>query len=167
MRQYCLFLAITQLISEMGCPATNPTYNSMNPVEEDACGVYIRGGILPRGRSLATGRYLRKADRVQLLLQTGRTKESILSWENFVRNIEDRMPEVFNRSFELASTKIGFDSVGNFTTNTNDIVTGVRVMFMRTDPQSGVLNIGRSSQGLTRYSCNYVIEYSIDSYALN
>ena len=167
MRQYCLFLAVKQILSELGCPASTPTYNSMSAVEEDACGVYVRGGILPRGRNLATGQYLRKADRVQLLMQTGKDKGSILNWEVFLHKVEDEMPCVFNRYFDLDRTKVGFDENGNMTTDVNNIVSGVRVMFVRTDPQSGVLNIGRSSQGLTRYSCNYVIEYSISSYEIS
>lgn len=166
MRQYCLYLACKQILSALSCPATTPTYNSMSAVEDNAIGVYVRGGLLPRGRNLATGAYIRKADRVQFLMQSGKDKTSILNWECFNEKLENEMPTYFNRVFDLDATKIGFDSQGHFTTDTKDIVKGVRLLFIRTDPQSGVMNIGRSAQGLTRYSCNYVIEYSIGEYTL-
>ena len=166
MKQYCLFLACKQILTQLSCPAEATTYNTMSAVKDNAAGIYVRGGLFPRGRKLATGEYSRKALRVNFIFQTGKDKGSILDWEVFLDKFESEMPTYFNKAFNLPSTEIGYDSENKFTTDTKDIVKGVTMMFVRTDPQSGMMNIGRSAQGLTRYSCDYVIEYSIGEYTI-
>lgn len=169
MEQYCVYLAIKQIMYGLSCPAQASaiTYNSISLVTPNAVGVYFIGNTIQRNRILSTGAYCRLGNRVRLRMQTDKTASSILDWESFCNKLVKEAPKLNNVEYILDSNKIGFDATGNITRDKKDIVAGVKVVFIRTDPQTGVVNKGKSSQGLTRYRCDLAIEYNIASYALN
>ena len=167
MSSYGLYLCFKQLLEECGCPSTvDKTYNNMELSKENKCGIYVRNWILPNERSLGTGEYMRDMKTVQLLLNSGSDKESMLQYENLMDNIHRKLPTIFNRSFELDKNKIGWDESGNIVYDKKSIVNGLRINFIRLTPLTGVINLGRAPQGFTRYSCQYMVEFCIDSYEI-
>lgn len=167
MEQYCIYLAVKQILSSLNCPDNAPTYGVLSDIKENALGVYIVGRTILRNRLLSSGKYCRKANTVRLRMQSGKTAESIMNWETFNNKLINLAPSLCNVEYKLDKNIIGFDAYGNITRTKSDITSGIKVMFIRTDTPTGVENRGRSSQGLTRYRCDLAIEYNIASYALN
>lgn len=164
MRQYGLYLGIKSIIQELGCPYSKIYYNDRDEIEEGIAAIYVRSGLLSKYRKLSDASYVNKIDRVQIILQTGRTKEAILGGMSFGSKLEDKLPMIFNRNLTLDNTKIHFVN-GQLTdiqdTSDTDIVKNAVLTIVRIDPQSGLINMGKTEQGLTLYSINVTINYGI------
>lgn len=162
MQNYAMFLAVKQAATSLGCPYTDVTYDDMNTKKGNVMAIMVRNGQVPKSRMLATGEFIRKFSRVQILIQTASDKSSVIAGSSFGVKLEQKFPMIFNEGFQLDTTKIGFDASHNLTTIAADIVKPAKVWFIRVDPQSDLISIGKTSQGFARYSLNFKIEYSIE-----
>lgn len=162
MQNYAMFLAVKQAITNLGCPYTEVTYDDMNTKKGNVLAIMVRNGQIPKSRKLATGEFMRRFCRVQILIQTASDKASVLAGSSFGTKLEQKMPLIFNTGYLLDANKIGFDDDGDLSTIKADIEHPARVWFIRVDPQSDLISIGKTSQGLARYSINFKIEYSIE-----
>lgn len=165
MQNYAIFLAVKQAMTELGCPYTEITYDDMNTKKGNVAAIMVRNGQIPKSRMLSTGEFIRRFCRVQILIQTASDRTSVIAGSSFGTKLEQKMPLVFNRAFQLDTNKIGYDDDGDLSTIKDDIIHPARVWFIRVDPQSDLISIGKTSQGLARYSINFKIEYAIEEVA--
>lgn len=175
MRRYCLYLAMKKILNDLGCPFSKTTYNNRSELATDALNIYIRGGVLPRGRVLATGEYLRKSENVGLIWKVQSTKENILNSDRFGVNIDDGFVKIFDYYYTIdrATTRVGYDINNNLIYDPlpeigpddppydDPLVADAAVVIIRVTPQSSTINI-RTPQGLTEYSDNFLIEYTVE-----
>lgn len=161
MRQYGLFCGIKQIIKEYTSDY-NITYDDMNDDKENSIGVYIRGGLNGTYRKLSTAEYVNKRDRVQIIIQSGRSKESVIKSRELGNKIEDRFPTLFNTEILLDKDKCGYNSEHEFIIKEKgdeEELTQAALVINKTDPQSGLIMAGKTEQGLSRYSINFIVEY--------
>lgn len=161
MRQYALYLALKELLTELGCPYSAIYYNDRDELKEGAVSIYVRSGVLSKLRRLADGYYIGKYDRVQLVIQTGRTKEEILQGMEFGNKLEDKLPGIFNKDIAIPSNKLVMTSDGIEISST--VVTGdpFNLTILQTNPQSGLISMGKTEQGLSLFSINIIVNYDI------
>ena len=168
MYQYGLFLGLKAILTDLGNPFSAVTYNDMQDDRENVMGIYVRSGQYTRYRELATGQYANKRYRVQFIIQSGRSKDDILAAQKFGFKMEDRLPTVFNTEVALDTAKIGFDDEHNLVIpeppeegETPVSLAQAVVGIIRVNPQSGLINVGKTEQGLSRYSYNINVEFYI------
>lgn len=168
MRQYGLYCAIKDIINDKDSDY-KITFNDMLDDAENYIGVYIRGGLNATYRRLSDGSYVNKRDRVQLVMQSGRSKASVIKLNRLGNYIIDRFPTLNNYNILLDTGKCGYNSQHEFILASEDeeIVNAAELVILRTDPQSGLIMAGKNEQGLSKYSINFVVEYYIQEVSEN
>lgn len=147
MEQYALYLAIKKIIKELN-NNYNISFNDMDFNKENSIGVYIKGGEVSNYRNISTGDYYNYIARVQLLLQGGKTVDSLYNLLNLASNIRN---EIIHRSNSnmiiLSDNKI--------------LKSDIEINFGLIKLLGDVSFDSKTSQGLPKYSINIKINYFI------
>lgn len=160
MEQYALYLALKNIIMEM-MEGFKCSFNDMDSNASNVVGIYVKGGEPSIYRELGTGVYINSVARVQFLVQGGQTNDSLMSVLELMDKLKKAMSKAFNRIEDVSSQLTIVDGVLMRKTPDSSDDFPVEVMILSTKLLGEADFLGKSGQGLPRYSLNIKFEYNI------
>ena len=162
MEQYALYLVIKEIIDNLGYNFKT-SFNDYDINGDNVIGIIFKGGTNPQYRELSTGKYYGYTNRVQLIIQSGYTKASLLNTLSILKNIRDILTSgIINKVYRAGSMR---NSGGRLFINDNsgndNSGNEVYVWITRTHLIGDVEFKSKSSQTRSIYSINMMFEYFI------
>lgn len=148
MEQYALYLVIKDLCKSLTDKFVF-SFNDMDFNRENVAGIYIRGSTPSSYRSLMSGSYYNKSCRVQIILQGGLSGNSIIEMLKLSSNIREALVVLSNKRFDIPDNPFAGSIKGG-----SILITLIKLL-------GDVSFVGKSEQGLPRYSLNFKIDYTL------
>lgn len=148
MEQYALYLVIKDLCKSLTDKFVF-SFNDMDFNKENVAGIYIRGSTPSSYRSLMSGSYYNKSCRMQILLQGGLSGNSIIEMLKLSSNIREALVVLSNKRFDIPD-----NSFAGYIKGGSILITLIKLL-------GDVSFVGKSEQGLPRYSLNFKIDYTL------
>lgn len=161
MEQYALYLVIKKLIKDAGFSGSI-TYNDYDSNKDNVVGVIIKGGSSPKYRELGHGKYYGFTSRVQILMQSGLSKNSLINALELSSKVREVLTsDVLNNIYQP--------------TGIHEVQGKLKLIEKNSTEEGNIVNLGISSThmigdidfkgktGQTRsvYSLNMLINYFI------
>lgn len=163
MEQYALYLYLKSIINNLGYKF-KITFNDYDINGSNIVGILFKSGPSPKYRELNTGKYYGNTSRVQILVQSGTSKDSILKSLDLVSKLREILTtSIINNKYTITSSEVGqnsdqFSSQFNLDENNESddlgyvLVTDVHLI-------GDVDFKGKTSQARSIYSLNLLINY--------
>lgn len=158
MEQYALYLVMKQKLNEID-DTLKCSFNDMDSNAANVVGIYIRGGSTPKDRELATGEYFNYTARVQFLLQGDNSKNSLMKIMSTASSLRKALIRCSNLGFSVNEQLKWVD--GNVVYDPEDKLGGndISVLLTKVSLLGEVDFKGKTTQGLPKYSINFMVEY--------
>lgn len=160
MEQFALYLVLRDLFKKWGV-ALSPSFNDVDSNGRNVMGVFIRSGGASKYRNIASGKYYNYSSRVQVLLYGDLSSNSLMDVLSAAGIIRNNIVQE-NNSEHLITSKFRFND-GNlvYVGSEEELSEDVIVRFARVSLLSEVSFVGKTTQGVPRYSLNFKVNYSI------
>lgn len=164
MEQYVLYLILKNIIKDFDSNF-KCTFNDMDFNKPYSCGIYVKGSDISKYRDIAKGNYYNYIARVQFILQGDTTGESLQSVLRLASKIRNSVPTYINNIYNLQQS-INMDINNNIIINNdytidNEDTSNISLMLLMVRLLGEVNFIGKTTQGLPRYTINFNISYNI------
>lgn len=158
MLQLILFYWLKSIIDDLDDEYTvrfnDISYSTINAKQ---AGIYVRGGIPYKKRILDTGETVNDFARVQVLLQTPPSTDSMVN----MLNIADRLKSLIATTNNVLVNVQGFVNTAEGISYSGSSEDSVKLLIIKADTISSVMLEGRTSQDAIRYSMNFEMVYGL------
>lgn len=160
MEQYALYLVIKKLINELGYNF-KVSFNDFDTNADEVIGIYVRGGNTPEYRELSTGKYYNFSSRIQILIQSGLSKNSLLKCLDLSSKIREVLTSDSNNIISQVDTLKCID--GKIIEDKNNTLVGETVdLGISKSKLIGDIGIkDKTPQNRSIYSINLLFDYFI------
>lgn len=158
MEQYALYLILKDIINKLGYNF-KISFNDYDINGDNIIGILFKSGNNPEYRELSTGKYYGYSNRIQLVIQSSYTKDSLITTLNLIKNIRDILTsDILNNIYKVDSLKYIANKIIEVDTNNSegdDVYVGVTKTHLIGDVDFK----GKTSQTRSIYSLNLNINY--------
>lgn len=161
MEQYALYLMLKDVINKLGYNY-KISFNDYDINSDDVIGILFKSGNNPKYRELSTGKYYGYANRVQILIQSGYSKDSLFKLLNTISDIRNVLTsDINNIEYRIDSLKYIDNTIVDNSDNSystgDDVVVGITSTHMIGDVDFKL----KDGQNRSVYSLNLMINYYI------
>ena len=163
MHQYGLFTWLKEKLQTFNPALTAITFNDVDSNGDNVCGIYVKGDS-PQVRSLATMSYGNQVARVEFMQVCSLDNNSLMTAQQTLSDFADSIVQEAANTYELDTSKVGTDpATGKVVyAQPESVLSPAYLTLIRVDALSGVLYIGKTSQGKPQVSLNFRIIYSVE-----
>lgn len=163
MERYALFLVMKDIVKEIDanikCSKDDMDFNAPG-----SCGIYFRNGGVSNYRELATGEYYNYKANVEFVMTSGNDKQSLMNLMSNISRLRNTLQKYCNVVVENGSIEQlkWVDDVG-IVYDPNNEKGGVDIIvnIAKTTLMSDVSFIGKTQQGLPKYTLDVRCDFSI------
>jgi hypothetical protein len=157
MEQYALFLALKQLLEQYTAQPFTFGFNDVDSNADFDCGIYIQDSEGGEYRDL-TGGYRNRIARVQFSAISDLTSTGNIATAGFMGYIRNLLPQLIT---SVAVPQMGIDGDGMVIEDPEGVYSPAEVVIIKTKLITGVIPLGKQSQGRAEYSLNALITFIV------
>jgi hypothetical protein len=162
LEQYCLYLVLKDLINNIGFNY-KISFNDYDINSDNIIGILFKSGNNPKYRELSTGKYYSYTNRVQLIIQSSYSKDSLIELLNLIYKIREVLTsDINNKKYKVSSVKYIAGKFSLINNNTNIDGEDVYVTISKTHLIGDVDFKSKTSQTRSIYSLNLMFDYFIN-----
>lgn len=160
MEQYVLYLLFKEILKDdLLDLGFSISFNDIDIKKNKTVGCYVRGGQVSRYRELSSGSYINVNNRVSFRTNCGLTKDELMDGLSLLNNIKYKVIKLNNKILTLSSLPVRIVD-GEFV-ECEGLTGSCKIVISNISLLSDILFLGKTEQGISRYTLNINVVYKI------
>ena len=160
MEQYVLYLLFKDILKDdLEDLGFSISFNDIDIKKNKTVGCYVRGGQVSRYRDLGSGAYINVNNRVSFRANCGLTKDELMDGLSLLNNIKYKVIKLNNKILTLDQLPVRIED--DEFVKCEGLTGSCRIVISNVSLLSDILYLGKTEQGISRYTLNINVVYKI------